>query len=171
MTRNHSRNLCIIGRAGASPPSRTTGLNFLYIYIYIYMTIHIAHARAKRKAGSFQVQRSHVPSKLSRVVSSLSTTNHPCAWTVPTSAERLSVWKSPQETTTLCVFYSESYAHIAIQRPCCPPVNSLLNVLCTIYCHKTRQGMWLLSHNQWGRSRSPKMRGIALVYVYWAYLV
>ena len=127
--------------------------------------IHIAHARAtgKRKAGSFQVQRSHVPSKLSRVVSSLSTTNHPCAWTVPTSAERLSVWKSPQETTTLCVFYSESYAHIAIQRPCCPPVNSLLNVLCTIYCHKTRQGMWLLSHNQWGRSRSPKMRDIALV--------
>ena len=127
--------------------------------------IHIAHARAtgKRKAGSFQVQRSHVPSKLSRVVSSLSTTNHPCAWTVPTSAERLSVWKSPQETTTLCVFYSESYAHIAIQRPCCPPVNSLFNVLCTIYCHKTRQGMWLLSHNQWGRSRSPKMRGIALV--------
>ena len=29
--------LFIIGRAGASPPSRATGLNFLlYIYIYIY---------------------------------------------------------------------------------------------------------------------------------------
>ena len=26
--------------------------------------------------------------------------------------------------------------------------------------------MWLLSHNQWGRSRSPKMRGIALVLYY-----
>ena len=24
----------IIGRAGASPPSRATGLNFLYMYIY-----------------------------------------------------------------------------------------------------------------------------------------
>ena len=96
----------VIGRAGASPPSRI--YNRAEFSIYIRSTIHIAHARAtgKRKAGSFQVQRSHVPSKLSRVVSSLSTTNHPCAWTVPTSAERLSVWKSPQETTTLCVFYS-----------------------------------------------------------------
>ena len=26
----------IIGRAGASPPSRATGLNFLYNIIYIY---------------------------------------------------------------------------------------------------------------------------------------
>ena len=25
--------------------------------------------------------------------------------------------------------------------------------------------MWLFGHNQWGRSRSPKMRGIALVYL------
>ena len=39
---------CIIGRAGASPPSRATGLNFQI------RSIHIAHARAtgKRKAGS-----------------------------------------------------------------------------------------------------------------------
>ena len=117
---------------------------------------NVKPAHSKFKGRTF-------PAASSTSARSLSTTNHPCAWTVPTSAERLSVWKSPQETTTLCVFYSESYAHIAIQRPWCPPVNSLLNVLCTIYCHKTRQGMWLLSHNQWGRSRSPKMRGIALV--------
>ena len=28
----------VIGRAGASPPSCATGLNFLYRYIYIYLT-------------------------------------------------------------------------------------------------------------------------------------
>ena len=31
-------NIHVIGRAGASPPSRATGLNFLYNYIYIYIT-------------------------------------------------------------------------------------------------------------------------------------
>ena len=29
--------VCIIGRAGASPPSRTTGLRCLYVYIYVFM--------------------------------------------------------------------------------------------------------------------------------------
>ena len=33
-------------------------------------------------------------------------------------------------------------------------------VPCSISC--TRQGVWLSGHNQWDRSRSPKMRGIAL---------
>ena len=31
----------IIGRAGASPPSRTAAIIFLYIYIYIYLYIYI----------------------------------------------------------------------------------------------------------------------------------
>ena len=40
-----------------------------------------------------------------------STTDHPCTSTVSTPAEPLSVWTSPHETTTtLCVFYGESYA-------------------------------------------------------------
>ena len=61
----------------------------------------------------------------------LSTTDHPCTWTVSMPAEPLSVWRSPHETTTtLCVFYGESYA---IQRPCCPPVNSLLSAVFDLY--------------------------------------
>ena len=31
----------IIGRAGASPPSRTNSMIFLYIYLYIYLFIYI----------------------------------------------------------------------------------------------------------------------------------
>ena len=33
--------LLVIGRAGASPPSRTNSMIFLYIYIYIYIFIYI----------------------------------------------------------------------------------------------------------------------------------
>ena len=31
----------IIGRAGASPPSRTAAIIFLYIYIFIYLFIYL----------------------------------------------------------------------------------------------------------------------------------
>ena len=31
----------IIGRAGASPPSRTTGLRCLYVYIHVYVFMYI----------------------------------------------------------------------------------------------------------------------------------
>ena len=31
------RRVVIIGRAGASPPSRTAAIIFLYIYLYIYI--------------------------------------------------------------------------------------------------------------------------------------
>ena len=60
----------MIGRAGASPPSRVYGI-FPHIYIYIYIvrpTFANAHARAtgKRVAGSLQVQRSLIFSELSR---------------------------------------------------------------------------------------------------------
>ena len=37
----------LIGRAGASPPSRATGLNFLY-YMYIYMYIYIRSSSTLR---------------------------------------------------------------------------------------------------------------------------
>ena len=37
LAHNAQHSLVIIGRAGASPPSRTTGPRCLYIYIYIYM--------------------------------------------------------------------------------------------------------------------------------------
>ena len=49
----------LIGRVGASPPSHTTGLN---LYIRSMCPIRIAHVRAtgKHKAGSLQVQRSHI---------------------------------------------------------------------------------------------------------------
>ena len=64
----------------ARPPSRTTGLNFLYIHVH---STHIAHARAmgKRKASSLQVQRSHVLTNFSAASNSangcsLSTTDH-----------------------------------------------------------------------------------------------
>ena len=36
---------CIIGRAGASPPSRTAAIIFLYIYIYIYLFIYLYPCR------------------------------------------------------------------------------------------------------------------------------
>ena len=139
--------------------------------------IHTAHARAtgKRRAGSLKVQRSHIRFELtfasnSTNARSLSTTNHPRAWTVPTSAERLCVWTSPQETTTLGVLYGESYAHIAIIHcttavlPSCK--QSIHRAVHDLLSENTRKGMWLLGHNQWGRSRSPKMRGIALVNMY-----
>ena len=35
----------IIGRAGASPPSRTAAIIFLYIYLYIYIFIYIRVVR------------------------------------------------------------------------------------------------------------------------------
>ena len=35
------RHVTIIGRAGASPPSRTTGPRCLYVYIYIYIYIYV----------------------------------------------------------------------------------------------------------------------------------
>ena len=38
-----------IGRAGASPPSRTAAIIFLYIYIYIYRYIHV-YIRVVRRA-------------------------------------------------------------------------------------------------------------------------
>ena len=46
----------IIGRAGASPPSRATGAIFLYIR---HTTVYLFHrsATGKRKASSLQVQR------------------------------------------------------------------------------------------------------------------
>ena len=37
--------LVIIGRAGASPPSRTAAIIFLYIYLYIYLFIYIYPCR------------------------------------------------------------------------------------------------------------------------------
>ena len=39
--RNHTFQYMIVGRAGASPPSRTTGPRGLYICMYIYMYIYI----------------------------------------------------------------------------------------------------------------------------------
>ena len=60
---------------------------------------------------------------------------------------------------------NRTHIYIAIQRACCPPVYSLLNVPCSLlYDLLPFHGMWLLDHNQWGRSRSPKMLSIALVY-------
>ena len=44
--------LYIIGRAGASPPSRTTGLNFLYNYMYIIICIIIYIRSSKSKSKS-----------------------------------------------------------------------------------------------------------------------
>ena len=62
---------------------------------------------------------------------------------------------------------NRTHIYIAIQRACCPPVYSLLNVPCWLmydldYCHKTHDRACGLGHNQWGRSRSPKMLSIAL---------
>ena len=37
--------LSIIGRAGASPPSRTAAIIFLYIYIFIYLFIYLYPCR------------------------------------------------------------------------------------------------------------------------------
>ena len=37
--------IILIGRAGASPPSRTAAIIFLYIYIYIYIYIYLYPCR------------------------------------------------------------------------------------------------------------------------------
>ena len=34
-------SILLVGRAGASPPSRTAAIIFLYIYLYIYLFIYI----------------------------------------------------------------------------------------------------------------------------------
>ena len=45
------RAVCIIGRAGASPPSRTAAIIFLYIYLFIYLFIYIyIYIRVVRRA-------------------------------------------------------------------------------------------------------------------------
>ena len=59
------------------------------VHLVIQPAIHIAHvcATGKCKAGSLKVQRSHILSKLasnSENACSLSTTDHPCTWTVST---------------------------------------------------------------------------------------
>ena len=102
------------------------------MYIYPF-AIHIAHACAtgkhncKFKGCTFLANL--FAASNSANACSLSTTDHPCAWMVPTSADRT----SPHETTTmLYIVYGESYTHIAIQRACCPPVYSLLNVPCLL---------------------------------------
>ena len=38
-------SILLVGRAGASPPSRTAAIIFLYIYIYIYLFIYIRVVR------------------------------------------------------------------------------------------------------------------------------
>ena len=40
-TKHHSNPYKIIGRAGASPPSRTTGLRCLYIYVFMYPVVRV----------------------------------------------------------------------------------------------------------------------------------
>ena len=44
------RGVIIIGRAGASPPSRTAAIIFLYIYLFIYLYIIIIYIRVVRRA-------------------------------------------------------------------------------------------------------------------------
>ena len=80
------------------------------------------------KAGSLQAQRSHVLRTFSRLLTRQMPVLFP--QTTILALERChsllnnSVWTSSHKTTTtLCVFYGQSYAiYIAIQRACCPPV-------------------------------------------------
>ena len=43
----------IIGRAGASPPSRTAAILFLYIYIYLYIYIRVVRRALNLLCASF----------------------------------------------------------------------------------------------------------------------
>ena len=93
---------------------------YVFVYLHLACTIDNAHSHTtgKCKAGSFQVQRQHILSKLCRHFEpqnscSLATTHHPCTWMMSMPDELLYVWTSPQETTTtLCILYGESYALI-----------------------------------------------------------
>ena len=109
---------------GERERARATGLNFLAFPTTLRMRAlraNVKPAHCKFKGRTFSATASS-----SANACLLSTTDHPCAWTVSTPAEPISVWTSPHETTTtLCVFYSQSYAI----RPCCPPVNSLLSAV------------------------------------------
>ena len=194
----------VIGRAGASPPSRATGAIFLYISvrrvpryrIYTILLQRYAHAHihlspvfgpefvysiylplkaigsvlfvydgndAFAKASSLQAQRSHVL----RTFSPLLTHQMPVLF--------------PQ-TTILALgrcqplLNDSLYGHLHMKQPRYAFSRSILRPYIKYngrvallhteravfamydmdYCHKTRQGTWLLGHSQWGRSRSPK---------------
>ena len=45
--------LAIIGRAGASPPSRTAAIIFLYIYLYIYLYISACRTSCPKSSTCF----------------------------------------------------------------------------------------------------------------------
>ena len=81
---------------------------------YVYDNTHARAtekpAHCKFKGRTFSAN--FVAASNSTNACSLSTTDHPCAWTVSMPAKRFSVWTSPCETTTiLCVLYGESYTH------------------------------------------------------------
>ena len=134
---------CTSWASGSEPTQSYNRAEFLYIYIYIYIYIdphraNVKPAHCKFKGRTFSANFSplltqHTPVFFLQLYSIYATTDHPCAWTMLTPAEPLSVWTSPHETTTtLCVFYGESYA---IQRPCCPPVIEC-RVRSTVIIHK-----------------------------------
>ena len=81
----------VIGRAGASPPSRATGLNFLYICIYIciYISVRRVSSTLRMRALRANVKPAHCKFK---------------GRTFSAPAELLSVWTSPHEPTTCYAF-------------------------------------------------------------------
>ena len=109
----------VIGRAGASPPSRATGAIFLYIWIYLtdrvdtyrivlnvstrfYFSVYATISLEPRAS----LTRAPVPSNAMPVIvnsdNTRSTTDHSLCFNGINSC-----CVSPPPTTTLCVFYGE----------------------------------------------------------------
>ena len=117
----------IIGRAGASPPSRATGAKIIYIYIYtcdrVTLTvISISPSRVTSRACAQSL------CSLLRIELFYNMDSKGVRATT-TSKFRLNRAKGgalSETSTCLAKTMRQSYA---IQRPCCPPVNSLLSAV------------------------------------------
>ena len=135
-------------RAGASPPSRTTGLNFLYIYIYIYIYIICISVRRvsstlRMRALRANVKPAHCKFKGRTFSANFVTQQTPvflpqptilCTSTVSTPAEPLSVWTSPHETTTRYAFLQWIVRYTTAVLPSCQQFIEY-RVRCTVIKH------------------------------------